>query len=131
MAYGIGTVLAIIVTLFARSVGLDRDRAFYPTVLIVIGLIYVLFAVIGGSVPVLMVETAVMAGFALLAVVGFKSNLWIVAAGLAGHGVFDVFHGSLVRNAGVPEWWPPFCMAYDICAGGCVAWLLKRKVFIK
>jgi hypothetical protein len=127
MGYGIGSVMAILVTFFARSVGLDRDRAFYPTVLIVVASYYVLFAVMGGSAPVLVVEAIVMAGFAVLAVVGFKSSLWIVAAGLAGHGIFDIFHGHIVRNAAMPEWWPAFCMSYDVIAGGCLAWLLKRR----
>ena len=57
MGYGIGSVLALIVSVFARLVGLDRDRAFYPTVLIVIALIYVLFAVMGGSMHALMMES--------------------------------------------------------------------------
>ena len=35
MPYVIGLVLSMGVALFARSVGLDRDRAFYPTVVIV------------------------------------------------------------------------------------------------
>ena len=127
MGYGIGFLLAIGVTLFARITAFDRDRAFYPTVLIVVALYYVLFAVMGGGGTVLVVECIAMTVFAILAVAGFKFNLWIAAAGLAGHGVFDIFHGSLIRNPGVPEWWPAFCMAYDVCAGGCLAWLLAKK----
>jgi hypothetical protein len=42
--YVIGVVLALIAGLFAMWVRLDRDRAFYPTVMIVIALYYVLFA---------------------------------------------------------------------------------------
>ena len=49
MAYAIGIGLALVVSVFARSVGLDRDRALYPTVLVVIASYYVLFAVMGGS----------------------------------------------------------------------------------
>lgn len=45
MEYAIGIALALIVSCFARVTGLDRDRAFYPTVAIVIALYYVLFAV--------------------------------------------------------------------------------------
>jgi len=127
MGYGIGSLLAIFVSLFARSVKFDRDRAFYPTVLIVIASYYVLFAVMGGTVHALIIESCVMTVFLLVAVVGFKFNLWIVAAALAGHGVFDFFHGRIVTNAGVPEWWPAFCLAYDVCAGGCLAWLLRRS----
>jgi hypothetical protein len=36
MPYVVGTVLSIGVAVLARSVGFDRDRAFYPTVMIVI-----------------------------------------------------------------------------------------------
>jgi hypothetical protein len=35
---------------------------------------------------------------------------------LAGHGVFDVLHGEVLENAGVPVWWPAFCLAYDLGA---------------
>jgi hypothetical protein len=126
MGYGIGSLLAIFVSLLARSVEFDRDRAFYPTVLIVIASYYVLFAVMGGTVQALIIESSVMTAFLLVAVVGFKFNLWIVVAALVGHGVFDFFHGRIVTNAGVPEWWPAFCLAYDVCAGGCLAWLLRR-----
>jgi hypothetical protein len=31
-----------------------------------------------------------------------------------------------VTNAGVPEYWPAFCMSYDVGAGGILAWLLMR-----
>ena len=49
MGYAIGILLALFICLFARSVGFDRDRAFYPTVLAVVASYYVLFAVMGGS----------------------------------------------------------------------------------
>ncbi len=126
MGFAIGSLLSFVVSVFARSVGLDRDRAFYPTVLIVIASYYVLFAVMGGTVHSLMIESTLMAAFLLAAVAGFKFNQWIVVAALVGHGVFDFFHANIVINAGVPEWWPPFCLAYDVCAGGCLAWLLWR-----
>ncbi len=58
---------------------------------------------------------------------GFKLSPWIVAAGLAGHGVFDAFHGSVIANPGMPPWWPAFCGSYDVCAGGILAWLLWRE----
>lgn len=49
MGTGIGSLLSLVVSVFARSVGLDRDRAFYPTVLIVTASYYVLFAVMGND----------------------------------------------------------------------------------
>src|SRR3954471_19089229 len=127
MPYLTGIVLALTVGGFATLVGLDRDRAFYPTVVVVVALYYVLFAVMGGSGHALVVETVIMTGFLLLAVIGFKQSLWLVVAALAGHGVFDFFHGGLVANPGVPEWWPAFCGAYDITAAAFLAWLLTRR----
>ena len=127
MPYVVGITLSVVVAVFARSVGLDRDRAFYPTVMIVIALYYVLFAVMSGSVQTVLVESIVMIGFAIAAVVGFKSSAWIVVGALAGHGVFDALHGKLIENSGVPVWWPAWCLAYDLGAAASLAWLIKRE----
>jgi len=124
MAYFIGVTLALAVSLFARFVGLDRDRAFYPTVMIVIAALYGLFAVMGGHPGELTLEWVAMGGFILLAVLGFKLNLWFVVAALFAHGVFDFFHGHLVTNPGVPVFWPAFCGAYDVMAAAILAGML-------
>ena len=126
MPYVVGIVLSAGVAVFARHVGFDRDRAFYPTVMIVIALYYVLFAAMSGSVQTVLLESVVMSLFAIAAVVGFKSSAWIVVAALAGHGVFDALHGHVLENPGVPVWWPAFCLAYDVGAAAGLAWLLRR-----
>ncbi len=127
MEYGIGIALALIVVFFARATGLDRDRAFYPTLVIVVASYYVLFAVMGGSGRVLSIESIATGGFVLLAVLGFKRNLWFAVAGLCAHGVFDAFHDRAWTNPGVPAWWPAFCLAFDVSAGCFLAWLLARS----
>ena len=126
-AFLVGAALALGVGVFATLVGLDRDRAFYPTVLIVIASIYELFAVIGDSGAALKAETLAFAGFACLAVIGFRKSLWLVVLGLAAHGLFDFFRGDLIANPGVPAWWPMFCLAYDLVAAAYLAWLLVRR----
>jgi hypothetical protein len=127
MPYIIGIVLALVTVVLARLARLDRDRAFYPTLLIVIATYYLLFAVIGGSFGALVVESIVMTAFAIIAVLGFKFNLWLVVFALAAHGVFDFVHGNVVVNPGVPIWWPAFCLAYDVVAAGFLAWLLYQR----
>jgi hypothetical protein len=127
MPYLTGIGLALIVSGFATFIGLDRDRAFYPTVMVVIASYYVLFAVMGGSDHALVIETLAMMGFLLVAVIGFRKNLWLVAAALAAHGTFDIFHSRVVANPGVPPWWPAFCMTYDITAAAFLAWLLRSR----
>lgn len=125
MEYLIGVALALAVSLSARWIGFDRDRAFYPTVLIVIASYYVLFAVMGGSLQALAVESAVLAGFLLLAIAGFKLSPWVVVAALLGHGLFDWFHPGIIDNPGVPAWWPGFCLGYDLAAAAFLGWVIR------
>ena len=125
IAFVVGTALSLAIAIFARQFGLDRDRAFYPTVLIVVASYYVLFAAMSGSVQVILVESLPMAGFVAAAVMGFRRSSWIMVVSLIGHGVFDALHGRVVDNRGMPMWWPSFCLAYDVGAGCWLAWLLQ------
>src|SRR5207245_3607290 len=87
---------------------------------------YVLFAVMGGSTRAMLIESIVMTAFGLVAIIGFKFNLWFVVGALAAHGIFDFFHGHMVTNPGVPAWWPAFCLAFDVAAAAFLAWLVVR-----
>ena len=127
MSIAVGVVLALLVGGSFTFFGLDRDRALYPVVMIAIASYYVLFAVMGGSIQVLIIEMAVAVVFLGLALAGFKSTLWLVVTALAAHGVFDLVHPHLYANPGVPIWWPAFCLAYDVAAAAYLAWLLAGK----
>ena len=127
MAYLVGALLALAVSGTATLIRLDRDRAFYPTVMAVIASYYALFAVMGGSDHALGIETAVITVFLAASLVGFKYSLWLVVAALAAHGIFDAFHDQLIANPGVPVWWPQFCLTYDVVAAGYLAYLLLRR----
>ena len=127
MEYLIGIGLAAAVCAFAMLAGFDRDRVFYPTLVAVVGHYYILFAIMGGSLSTVAVESLAAAAFFALAVAGFRRSLWLAVAGLAGHGGFDFFHHLLIRNAGVPVWWPGFCLSFDVVASGLLAVLLVRR----
>lgn len=127
MAYLIGISLAIAISTFATFVGFDRNRAFYPTVAMVVASYYALFAVLGGSPRALAAESVVIGGFILLAVLGFKLTLWFAVVALAAHGLFDFAHAHLIANPGVPPWWPAFCASYDVVAAAYLAWLLRHR----
>jgi len=122
MAILVGIVLALVVGVFARVAGFDRDRAFYPTVVIVVASYYDLFAVMAGR--ILGLELLGTAAFVVAAVLGLRRDLWIAAAALAAHGLFDVVHPHVFTNPGVPAWWPAFCSAYDVTAAAWLAWSL-------
>jgi len=121
----VGALLAFSVGLLATGVGLDRDRAFYPVVTIVIASYYALFAVMGASTHALVLESLVCAVFLAVAVTGFRWSLWVVVVALAAHGIFDLTHAAVISNPGVPNWWPEFCLTYDVTAAAYLAWLLK------
>jgi hypothetical protein len=125
MAYLIGIGLALAILLLVRLVGLDSDRGFYPTVMIVIALLYGLFAVMGGSMRALGLESVAMTGFIFVTILGFKRNLWWVVGALFAHGVYDFFHRHLFINPGVPAWWPQFCSAFDVVAAAFLAGLIR------
>jgi hypothetical protein len=114
MEYVIGLFLSL-------GVGLDRERAFCPTVMIVIASYYVLFAVMAPSGGPLVIEIDAASAFLLFAIIGYKRNLWLVAIALVGHGVFDFVHHFLIENPGVPSWWPGFCLVFDLICGGVLA----------
>ncbi len=124
MTFFVGTMLALLFGLAARLVGLDKDKALYPTVMIFIALFYVLFAVIDGLGQTIWIESVVACIFIGLSIAGFQSSLWLVVLGLALHGILDAAHGHLIKNLGVPMWWPNFCASYDIVAAAYLAWLL-------
>lgn len=125
MALIIGVSLACFVGLLCTILRLDRDRALYPAVTIVIASYYILFAVMGASTRTVVIESLAGAVFLLFAVYGFRSSLWFVVAALAAHGVFDLVHGAAISNPGVPVWWPEFCLGYDVTAAVYLGWLLK------
>lgn len=127
MEYLIGAGLALTVAVCATRAGFDRDRAFYSTILLVVAAYYDLFAAMGGSPEAFAIEAVGLLGFAGIAVIGFRTNMWIVACGLLGHGMFDLVHDHLISNPGVPTWWPMFCMSYDVAAAGYLGWLLLRE----
>jgi len=126
LPYVIGVVLSIGVAGFARLVGFDRDRAFYPAVLIVIASYYVLFAAMIGSVTTVFLESVVMTLFVIAAVVGFRGTPWIIVGALAAHGIQDAVHGHIIENAGVPAWWPAWCLAYDVGAAAALTVTVRR-----
>jgi len=128
MEYLIGALLAIVVVGLSALIGLDRERSFYATVLIVIASYYALFAVMGGSRYTLIIEILAATVFCVLAVFGFKGSLWLVAAALVGHGIFDFVRPGFINNPGVPRWWPGFCLAFDVIFGGWLAVRLLQKM---
>ncbi len=127
MEFAIGVAAATAVGIFATVIGFDKERSFYPVVLIVIATLYLLFAVMAGSTDSLVAEAIPALVFVAVAALGFRKTLWLVVAGLALHGAFDFFHHAVIANPGVPVWWPGWCLAYDVVAAAYLAALISFR----
>jgi hypothetical protein len=93
----------------------------YALGLALIAAVYIGFAVADGRRHVLAVETAVTSGFVLIAAAGAVPGLaWVAAAGLAAHGLKDLWQhrSQFVANT---RWWPPFCATVDFVAAALIA----------
>ena len=123
----VGFTLALLFCAAAAGLGLDRERAFYPAVVMAVASYYLAFAVGDGRGTVMLAEVAIAAVFIVSAVVGFKRNPWIAVVALGAHGVMDTFHHELVHNTGVPQAWPGFCASFDVTAAALVALVLVAR----
>ncbi len=84
----------------------------YAIGLAMIAAIYIGFAVADGRPRVIAVESSVAFVFVVIAAAAVTDSPWLLVAGLAGHGLKDLWqHRShFVSNT---RWWPPFCMVVD------------------
>jgi hypothetical protein len=84
----------------------------YALGLVVIASVYIGFAVADGRPKIIVVESSVTFAFVVVAATAVTGSPWLLVAGLAGHGLKDLWqHRShFVANT---RWWPPFCMVVD------------------
>jgi len=84
----------------------------YALGLAVIASVYIGFAVSDGRLNVLAVESGVAGMFVVVAAAAITGTPWLLVAGLAGHGLKDLWQHrrQFVANT---RWWPPFCLVVD------------------
>ena len=99
----------------------------YALSLALIAAVYIGLAVADGRPRVIAVETVVAAAFVVVAAAGVTGPAWLLVAGLAGHGLKDLWqHRShFVANT---RWWPPFCLVIDFVAAAILVVLLAVGV---
>jgi hypothetical protein len=96
------------------------DATVYAFGLTLIAAIYIGFAVADGRPHVIAVETGVAAAFVVVATAAVTGSAWLIVAGLAGHGLKDLWQHrtGFVANT---RWWPPFCATVDFVAATIIA----------
>jgi len=80
----------------------------YALGLAAIASIYIGFAVADGRARIILVECCVAMAFVVVAAAGITGSAWLLAFGLAAHGVKDAWQQRSQFVSGT-RWWPPFC----------------------
>jgi hypothetical protein len=92
----------------------------YALGLVLIAAVYIGFSVSDGRGTVIAVEIGVASVFVIVAAAAVTGSAWLLVAGLAGHGLKDIWQHrtGFVANT---RWWPPFCATVDFVAAGLIA----------
>jgi len=92
----------------------------YALGLAFIAAVYIGFAVADGRRHVLAAEVAVASVFVVVAAAAVTGSAWLIVAGLAGHGLKDLWQHRTGFVTGT-RWWPPFCATVDFVAAALLA----------
>jgi hypothetical protein len=92
----------------------------YALGLVVIAPVYIGFAVADGRRRVVAVESGVAGMLVIVAAAAITGTPWLLVAGLAGHGLKDLWQHRSHFVAGT-RWWPPFCLVVDWAVAAIIA----------
>jgi hypothetical protein len=115
-----GVVLGVVQAASPLSLPWLDPATVYALGLTLIAAVYLGFAVADGRRHVLAVEAGVASVFVVVAAIGVTGPLWVIVAGLAAHGLKDLWQHRTGFVSGT-RWWPPFCAAVDWVAACLVA----------
>jgi len=89
-----------------------NDATVLALIIVLIGAVYIGFAVADGRPKVLVVEIMVASVFVVLGAIAVTETAWILVVAYAGHGAKDLWQHRthFVANT---RWWPPFCLVID------------------
>jgi hypothetical protein len=116
----VGIAGGIMTILFARSV--RGERWVYALGLLSLPGFYFAFAWSAGSMNIGLAELLwglpfIVGGGIGLVLLSPPRTLLIIGSLWLAHGSFDLIHGKLIVNPGMPIWWPVFCAAFDAVVG--------------
>jgi len=104
-------------------------KTVYALGLTLIAAVYIGFGVADGRWKVIAAESTVAGFFVVVAAMSVTGSAWLLAGGLAGHGLKDLWQHrtQFVRST---RWWPPFCATVDwVVAGILTAAILMGVSF--
>ena len=118
MGLGLGAISIALSLLF----GVEKQREIWGFLLIVIGAIYIGFAISDGRMKEMIIEISIASVFIAIAIMGIWYSIYFLIGGYFLHGLWDLVHSPKGVKTDVQKWYPPFCLIYDSVIG---LWLLK------
>lgn len=123
-----GVAAGVLTIVTARVI--RGQRWLYSLGLLVLPGLYAFFALRAGEPAVGVKEMLygipfVVAGL-VFASVSIRRSAVVVGAFWMLHGLYDLVHGQLITNAGVPAWYPVWCCSVDVVVGAYLLWLSRR-----
>ncbi len=125
MDYLGGAVAAACVCAFGTLVGYDRDRAYYPMVLALLTMVSTAVAAADTSLGSVARDLGVFAAFLAVAVLGYRTSLWLVIAGFLAHAAIATARASALIDVGGPAWWTASSFSFDLVVGVYLGWKLQ------
>jgi len=128
------TALVVGVLLAAPVLGLayvlSRSRALdlMAMQLAAISTVYAGSSLAGGSFAVISAELAAITAFVAVSLFGRWGSPALLVVGYLAHGAWDILHHTGAIPTFLPDWYAPFCLAYDGAVGAfAAAFLLQRS----
>jgi hypothetical protein len=97
------------------------------TILCSIAFIYVGFSLMKNTVNSIALEVSVAVVFYFISVIGYSKNNFLLAYGIALHGIWDLLHhnGALITTD-IPNYWPIYCLVVDFILGAYFFFVFKK-----
>lgn len=102
-------------------------RGVYAALVVALAILYVGFALWGGTGVDVVLAVAAVAGFSFLAGLGVGQSAWWLPAGLVLHAVWNLSYTYGLAHPGLPPGFPMFCMAYCLALAAMLCRRLPRK----
>ncbi|HLA58022.1 MAG TPA: DUF6010 family protein [Puia sp.] len=123
-AVGCSLVIIILARVLSK---VFTTKLFAAAILVAIAFIYVGFSLKDNPISLIVLEIAAASVFFFTALIGYKSNPFLIAYGTIGHGVWDFLHHRLtVIPTAIPTYWPVFCAVVDLITG-IYFWMIFRS----
>ena len=124
----IGATVGVLTIVLARFI--RGERWVYAVGLLTLPSLYAFFALRAGE-PAVAVREMIygipyVIGALMFAFVGVRQSAVVVGLLWLLHGLYDLVHGQLVTNPGVPGWYPIWCFMVDAVIGAYLLWLSRR-----